>query len=73
MNYKLFNKLFKPLIISIIMLENLKSFFSQSVRVWHLLKRPSREEFNSIAKVSAIGLGLIGLMGFLIAILMQFD
>jgi protein transport protein SEC61 subunit gamma and related proteins len=53
------------------MLESLKSFVSQCNRVWHLLKRPSREEFNSIAKVSAIGLVLIGLMGFIIAVIMQ--
>jgi len=53
------------------MLENLKSFVSQCVRVWHLLKRPTKSEFNSIAKVSAIGLTLIGLMGFLIAAIMQ--
>jgi protein transport protein SEC61 subunit gamma and related proteins len=53
------------------MLENLKSFVGQCKRVWHLLKRPTREEFNSIAKVSAIGLGLIGLMGFIVAVIMQ--
>ena len=29
-------------------------------RVWHLLKRPSKKEWTTIAKVSAIGLGLIG-------------
>jgi protein transport protein SEC61 subunit gamma and related proteins len=53
------------------MLESLKSFVSQCTRVWHLLKKPSREEFNSIAKVSAIGLLLIGLIGFIIAVIMQ--
>ncbi|MFA5259237.1 MAG: protein translocase SEC61 complex subunit gamma [Candidatus Pacearchaeota archaeon] len=53
------------------MLESLKSFVSQCVRVWHLLKRPTKTEFNSIAKVSAIGLALIGLMGFIIAAIMQ--
>ena len=45
----------------------LKSFTSQCVRVWHLLKKPDKEEFSTIAKVSAIGLGIIGAMGFLIA------
>jgi protein transport protein SEC61 subunit gamma and related proteins len=44
-----------------------KSFASQCFRVWHLLKRPDKEEFSTIAKVSAIGLGIIGAMGFLIA------
>ena len=50
----------------------LKSFFSQSVRVWHLLKKPDREEFQTIAKVSAIGLGIIGALGFLISTVLVF-
>ena len=51
---------------------NLKSFIKQMARVWHLLKKPSRQEWTTIAKVSAIGLGLIGLIGFIIALLMGF-
>lgn len=51
---------------------NLKSFGQQCLRVWHLLKKPSREEFKTIAKVSAIGLGVVGLLGFLIAMAMKF-
>lgn len=53
-------------------LNKLKSFYQQCVRVWHLLKKPDRKEFTTIAKVSAIGLGLIGIIGFLIAMIMQF-
>lgn len=52
--------------------ENLKSFFMQCVRVWHLLKKPTSEEFKAVSKISAIGLGLIGLLGFLITIIMVF-
>jgi protein transport protein SEC61 subunit gamma-like protein len=51
---------------------NLKSFVKQMIRVWHLMKKPSRKEWTTIAKVSAIGLGLIGLIGFLVALLMTF-
>ena len=50
----------------------LKSFFKQCVRVWHLLKKPSKEEFWTVSKVSAIGLGLIGVIGFLIFLAMSF-
>jgi len=50
----------------------LKSFASQCVRVWHLLKKPDKEEFSTIAKVSAIGLGIVGALGFLIAMAMTF-
>ncbi len=51
---------------------NLKSFFRQSTRVWKLLKKPSREEFITISKVSAIGLGLVGVLGFTINLLMSY-
>lgn len=50
----------------------LKSFGQQCVRVWHLLKKPDKKEFQTIAKVSAIGLGLVGVLGFVIAIVMKF-
>ena len=46
----------------------LKSFVSQCNRVWHLLKKPNKQEFTTIAKVSAIGLGLIGVIGFFISL-----
>lgn len=49
----------------------LKSFVSQCNRVWHLLKKPGKEEFLTIAKVSAIGLGVIGIIGFLISLGMK--
>jgi protein transport protein SEC61 subunit gamma and related proteins len=51
---------------------NIKSFIKQMIRVWHLMKKPSRQEWTTIAKVSAIGLGLIGLIGFIVAIIMGF-
>ena len=52
--------------------EKIVSFWGQCVRVWHLLKKPSMEEFKAVSKISAIGLGLIGLLGFLITILMTY-
>ena len=52
--------------------QKLSSFFSQCIRVWHLLRKPTNEEFKTVAKVSALGLGLIGLLGFVIAIIMEF-
>ncbi len=50
----------------------LGSFGKQCVRVWHLLKKPDKTEFTTVSKVSAIGLGLIGVIGFVVAILMSF-
>lgn len=36
--------------------------------MWHVLRKPSREEFTTVAKVSAIGILIIGAVGFLVAI-----
>lgn len=51
-------------------LEKIKSYINQAVRVWHLLKKPDAEEFKTISKISIIGLGLIGIMGFVINLVM---
>lgn len=37
-------------------------------RVWRLLKKPSMEEFKLISKVSAIGILVIGAIGFIISV-----
>ncbi len=49
-----------------VFVEKIKSFIIQSKRVWHLLRKPTGEEFKTVAKVSAIGLLIIGAIGFLI-------
>lgn len=36
------------------------------MRVLRLARKPSREEFNMIAKISMAGIGLIGTLGFVI-------
>ncbi len=48
-------------------IENIKSILTQSKRVWQLLRKPSSEEFRTIAKISALGILAIGLVGFVIA------
>ncbi len=52
------------------MLDRIKSFLLQSSRVWVLLRKPSYEEIKTITKVSALGLLVIGMIGFLISIVM---
>ena len=49
----------------------IKSFLIQCKRVWMILKKPSTEEFKSIARISAIGLLVIGLMGFIVSDLIK--
>lgn len=53
------------------MKEKIKSFFLQSVRVWRVLKKPTTFEYKSVAKISAIGILLLGLLGFVIATIVK--
>jgi len=48
----------------------LKSFFGKCKRVWMILKKPTKDELMKVAKVSAIGILVIGLIGFIISIIM---
>ena len=48
-----------------------KSFIMQCTRVWHILRKPDSHEFKTTAKVAAIGLGAVGLIGFIISIIMN--
>jgi len=50
---------------------SITSFYHKSIRVWHILKKPSKKEFETIAKVSAIGILIIGVLGFLISIILK--
>ncbi|MDO8623402.1 MAG: protein translocase SEC61 complex subunit gamma [archaeon] len=48
----------------------LKIFYNKCVRVWKTLKKPTKKEFEMTAKVSAIGIAILGVIGFVIALLM---
>ena len=52
-------------------IESLKGFFAKSKRVWYALKKPTRKEFEMITKVSAMGILLLGVIGFLVSIIMK--
>jgi len=48
-----------------------RSFLIKCRRVWHTLKKPTRKEFEQITKVSAIGIAILGVIGFLISMAMK--
>jgi len=50
------------------LLIKLKTFFAESKRVFIITKKPSREEYKNILKVTAIGAVIIGLFGAIIQI-----
>ncbi|MEK6847687.1 MAG: protein translocase SEC61 complex subunit gamma [Nanoarchaeota archaeon] len=53
------------------LIESLKAFTVKSKRVWLVLKKPSKKEFEMVAKVSAIGILILGVLGFIISILVK--
>ena len=49
----------------------LKAFYEKSKRVWLVLRKPTKKEFEMVAKVSAFGILILGAIGFLISILVK--
>ena len=49
----------------------LKTFILECKRVFLVTKKPTKQEFTSIAKVTGIGILLIGLIGFIIFMIWQ--
>ena len=47
-------------------LTKLKEFITECGRVLRVARKPSKQEFWTIAKVSGIGIMIIGLLGFLL-------
>ena len=46
--------------------QKIKRFFQECVRVLRVTKKPDKQEFVTIVKVSALGMAIIGVIGFLI-------
>lgn len=44
----------------------LKNFIKECARVLRITKKPTKEEFKTISKISGLGILVIGLIGFLV-------
>ncbi|MBS3072949.1 protein translocase SEC61 complex subunit gamma [Candidatus Pacearchaeota archaeon] len=53
-------------------MESPKIFFNKCLRVWKVLRKPSKQEFLTIAKVSAVGILVIGLVGFIVSTIIRY-
>ena len=49
----------------------IKEYVSECWRVLKITKKPTKEEFKTIVKVSGIGMLLIGFIGFLIVLIKE--
>ena len=47
----------------------LKRFLKETVRVLRITKKPNKEEYKSLVKVTGIGISIIGAIGFIIFLL----
>ncbi len=48
-----------------------KRFAIESKRVFRVTKKPTKDEYKIIVKVTSIGLLIIGAIGFIIAVILQ--
>jgi len=48
-----------------------KTFLIECRRIWTVTRKPTKEEFKIIVKVTAIGMAAIGMIGFIINMLWQ--
>lgn len=46
-----------------------KSFIIECKRVWTVTKKPGKDEFKGIIKITGLGIAAIGALGFLISML----
>jgi protein transport protein SEC61 subunit gamma and related proteins len=51
--------------------ETTSQFIRQCRRVLHVSKKPDREEFINVAKITGIGIIIIGVIGFIISLIAQ--
>ena len=52
-------------------MQRLKAFIMECQRVLRVTKKPDRQEFTTIVKVSAIGMAIIGVIGFAVHFLKE--
>lgn len=53
------------------MMTKLKDFISQCYRVWQVTRKPTSAEFKLVSKASALGILVVGFIGFAIAALFK--
>ena len=53
------------------MLSKLGDFVSQCMRVWQITRKPTNEEFKVVSQASALGMLIIGFIGFAVAAIIK--
>ena len=53
------------------LMQKIKRFYTECMRVLTVTKKPNKEEYLTIVKVSGLGILLIGIIGFIITMAQQ--
>ncbi|RLG71224.1 MAG: protein translocase SEC61 complex subunit gamma [Candidatus Iainarchaeum archaeon] len=51
---------------------NIQEFLNNVKRIFIISKKPTKEEFIMMAKITGLGIVLIGVIGFIIRLIFQF-
>ena len=51
--------------------ESILNFIKQCKRVLHVAKKPDKEEYTNVAKITGLGIIIIGVIGFVVKIIMN--
>jgi len=46
----------------------LKSFYRECIRVLKITRKPNKEEYKTIVKITSLGILIIGLIGFILLV-----
>jgi protein translocase SEC61 complex gamma subunit len=50
-------------------IKGIKEFYDKSVYVWRASKKPTKQDLNENLKIVLMGMFILGLIGFLVAII----
>ncbi len=49
----------------------INEFIKRSIRILHIARKPNKEEFSKVAKITALGMFLLGIVGFIFSIILN--
>ncbi len=52
-------------------METISQFIRQCRRVIYVSRRPDRDEYQNVAKITGIGIIIVGVIGFIISLIAQ--
>ena len=53
-------------------MDEVKEFLDECKRVWLVLRKPTKDEYLAVAKVTALGICLLGVIGYIIHVPAQY-